>query len=278
MAVVIIRIKRLSIRLLVTISIWVVFAYRHLSDYRYTWYYRYKTNETELHLKMNEQLRLAELYWDQLLKTRNYTHSPTSDICTVLISSPRAAHPLLHYTLSSLVKSMTPEDKLTTSIFVYNTARPSYLHKYAQKLSQAHIPFVKLINSYELKSELYLERTQFQTSHHKWLWVESVDYLSALSLCDTTNSSYILILQDDLIFTKQFFTKIRSALNKNERNCSWLRLFKSDFWDGWETKDIPLLILLSVCISAFVMLTWLAIDNQKFHRSRRCIIVKTYER
>ncbi|CAF3477418.1 unnamed protein product [Rotaria sp. Silwood2] len=73
---------------------------------------------------MNEQLRLAQLFWDQLLKTRNYSHSLTSDICTVLISSSRGVHPLLHYTLSSLVKAMTSEDKLTTKILVYNTARP----------------------------------------------------------------------------------------------------------------------------------------------------------
>ncbi|CAF1191051.1 unnamed protein product [Rotaria sordida] len=73
---------------------------------------------------MNQQLRSAELYWNQLLKTRNYSHSPTSDICTVLISSPRGTHPLLHYTLSSLVTAMTPADKSTMEILVYNTARP----------------------------------------------------------------------------------------------------------------------------------------------------------
>jgi hypothetical protein len=276
MAVVIVQIKRLSIRLLVAISMWIVFAYGYLSNYRYTWYYQYKKNEAELHLKMNDQLRLAELYWDQLLRTHDYSHSPTSDICTVLITSPRGAHPLLHYTLSSLVKAMTPEDKLTMKILVYNTARPSYLHKYAQQLSQAQIPFLKVIHSYELELELYSKRTQFQTQHHKWIWTESVDYLSALSLCQTTNSSYILILEDDLIFTRQFFTKIRSALN-NERNCSWIRLFKSDFWDGWEVKDTSLLILISVFISAVIMLTWLAIDNRKCYRSR-WYIVETYER
>ncbi|CAF1203730.1 unnamed protein product [Rotaria sordida] len=121
---------------------------------------------------MNQQLRSAELYWNQLLKTRNYSHSPTSDICTVLISSPRGTHPLLHYTLSSLVTAMTPADKSTMEILVYNTAH---------------------------------------------------------------------------------------------------------FWDGWEKKDIPLLLLLSACISAFVILTWFAIDNRKRYRSRQCII-ETYER
>jgi len=255
---------------------WIVFAYGYLSNYRYTWYYTYKTNEAELHLKMNEQLRLAELYWNQLLKTRDYSPNSTSDICTVLITSPRGEHPLLHYTLSSLVKAMTPEDKLTMKILVYNTARPSYLHKYAKQLSQSHIPFLKVIDSYELELELYLKRTQFQNPHHKWIWTESVDYLSALSLCQTTNSSYISILEDDLTFTRQFFTKIRSALN-NERNCSWIRLFKSDFWDGWEVEDTPLLILISVFISALIMLTWLAIDNRTCYGSRRCI-VETYER
>jgi len=209
MAGVIVRIKRLSIRLFIAIIMWIMFAHKHLSNYRYTWYYQCEREESNLHLKMNEQLRLAEFYWDQLLRTHNYSHSSTSDICTVLISSPRNRHPTLHYTLSSLVTTMTSEDKLTTKIVVYNTARPSSLHKYAEQLSQSRIPFLEVINSSRLESKLYSKRIEFPKLYHKWIWTESVDYLSALSLCQTTNSSYILILQDDLIFTRQFFTKLR---------------------------------------------------------------------
>ena len=276
MAVMTVRIKHLAIRLVIALCLWFLFAYGYLSHYRYTWYYRYRTNEAELHLKMNEQLKSAELYWNELLKAHYDHHSPTSDVCTVLITSPRNSHPLLHYTLSSLVKAMTSKDKLTMRILIYNTARPSHLHKYAQQLSQAHIPFLKVINASELESDLYSKSIQFQSPHDKWTWTECVDYLSALSLCQTTNASYILILEDDLIFTQRFFTKIRSALN-NKRTCSWIRLFKSDFWDGWETKDIPLLLVLSACISALIMFVWLAIDNQKYYRSTR-FFVETYER
>jgi hypothetical protein len=277
MAAVIIRIKHLSIRLFVGIMMWIIFASVHLSNYRYTWYYRIRTDETKLHLKMNETLSLAQLYWNQLLlKAHKSNHSSISDICTVLISSPRDTHPTLHYSLSSLVTSMTYEEKLYTKIVVYNTARPSSLHKYAQELSQARIPFLEVINSSRFDSELYSKMTQFGKAYHKWIWMESLDYLSALSLCQTTNSSYILILQDDLIFTRQFFKKLRSAL-KNQHNCSSIRLFKSDFWDGWQLEDAPFLIFLSAFISIFIMLICLAIDNRKRYRSRRCIL-ETYER
>lgn len=276
MAVVIVRVKCLSIRLLVALSLWFVFAYGYLSHYRYTWYYQYRENEAELHSKMNEQLTLATLYWNQLLKTPYYEHRSTSDICTVLITSPRDLHPLLHYTLSSLVEAMTRENKLTMQILIYNTARPSNLHKYAQQLSQVQIPFLKVINASELETELYSKNIQFQDEHDKWTWAEAVDYLSALSLCHTTNTNYTLILEDDLIFTKRFFTKLQSALN-TKRTCSWIRLFKSDFWDGWETNDAPLLLFLSACVSTLIMLVWLTIDNRKYYPSTRCFL-QTYEK
>jgi hypothetical protein len=171
---------------------------------------------------------------------------------------------------------MTPEDKFTMKILVYNTARPSYLHKYAQQLSQVQISFLEVIDSSGFESELYSKVIQFHRPYDKWIWTESIDYLSALSLCQTMNTSYILILQDDLIFTKQFFTKLRSALNNN-LNCSSIRLFESDFWDGWELEDTPFLILLSAFVSALITFIWLVIDNRKCCRSRRCI-VETYER
>jgi hypothetical protein len=276
MAIIIIDIRRLSIRLFVSICIWIIFGCVHLSNYRYTWFYRNQRYEKELHLKMNEQLRLSQLYWNELLKTPNSSDHLTSDICTVLISSPRNQHPTLHYTLSSLVTAMTPEEKLTMKIIVYNTARPPYLHQYAQELSEAHIPFLQVIDSSLFESELYSKSIEFKRDYQKWIWTEAVDYLFALSYCQERNSSYILILQDDLIFTKQFFTKLRSALN-NKFNCSSLRLFKSDFWDGWELEDTPLLFIISAFISTLILWICLIIDNRKCHRSRRCII-ETRER
>ncbi|CAF4163028.1 unnamed protein product, partial [Adineta steineri] len=167
-----------------------VFAYSYLINYRYTWYYRYNTNEEDLHIEMNQQFRYAEIYWNQLIRKQelNSNYTFTSDICTILITSPRNQHPTLHYTLSSLVSSMTHEDKLKTKIFIYNTARPSSLHKYAEQLSQAKLTFLEIINSSSIHFDFVHRNVKFNSQSDQWAFNEALDYLIALSICEKQNS------------------------------------------------------------------------------------------
>jgi hypothetical protein len=277
MGILIIRVKRLLIRLLIVIFLWLIFGFKYLINYRYTWFYEYKLDQNELHLKMDKQLNISQFYWNKLL-TEEYSNNPKSisNICSVIISSPRNEHPTLHYTISSLVKSMNFEDKLNEKIYIYNTANPSYLNKYAQQLSKAKISFLEVINSSQFKFDFNLKKIPFKILYDRWIWNESIDYLFALSICDKINSKYILILQDDIIFTKNFFNKLNSILN-DKLNCISIRLFKSDFWDGWEFKDLPFLILLSTYISAIIIIINLIIDNKKCCRAKWWII-QTHEK
>ncbi|CAF0883612.1 unnamed protein product [Adineta steineri] len=239
-----------------------VFAYSYLINYRYTWYYRYNTNEEDLHIEMNQQFRYAEIYWNQLIRKQelNSNYNFTSDICTILITSPRNRHPTLHYTLSSLVSSMTHEDKLKTKIFIYNSAMPPSLHKYAEQLSQAKLTFLEIINSSSIHFDFVHRNVKFNSQSDQWAFNEALDYLIALSICEKQNSSNILILQDDLIFTKNFFEKLRTTISNNDQHCSLIKLFQTDYWDGWERKDGPRLILFSLFISILINLIFLLTD------------------
>jgi hypothetical protein len=171
---------------------------------------------------------------------------------------------------------MTFKNKLNEKIYIYNTANPSYLNKYAQQLSEAKISFLQVINSSQFESYFNLKKIRFKMLHQQWIWNESIDYLFALSICEKINSKYILILQDDLIFTKNFFNKLNSITNK-KFNCISIRLFKSDFWDGWQFEDMPFLILLSTYISTFIIIINLIIDNKKCYRAKWWII-QTHEK
>ncbi|CAF0853051.1 unnamed protein product [Adineta steineri] len=171
-------------------TFWMVFAYSYLINYRYTWYYRYNTNEADLHIEMNQQFRYAEIYWNQLIRRQelNSNYNFTSDICPILITSPRNQHPTLHYTLSSLVSSMTHEDKLKTKIFIYNSAMPPSLHKYAEQLSQAKLTFFEIINSSSIHFDFVHRNVKFNSQSDQWAFNEALDYLIALSICEKQNS------------------------------------------------------------------------------------------
>lgn len=263
------RVKKNFIRLLLAVLLWILFAYNYLINYRYTWYYRYNRNEKDLHIEMNRQFQSAQNYWNQLLRKEKFklnSYNFSSDICTILITSPRYEHPTLHYTLSSLVSSMTYEDKISTKIFIYNTAKPSSLHKHAEQLSQAEIPFLEVIHLPSIDVEIVQQKTQSD----QWAFRETIDYLSALSFCEKQKPNNILILEDDLLFTKNFFSKLRTIISNNQHSrCSLIKLFKTDYWDGWERKHAPYLILLSLSISLLINFLFILLDEKFSLRSIR---------
>ncbi|CAF1571885.1 unnamed protein product, partial [Didymodactylos carnosus] len=266
-------------RLFICLLLWFLFAFLHLKYYRYTWYYKYRTNETELHTQMKSQLKLAQIFWDKLIEkySRNDTYYKRKsnikfDICTVLITSPRLEHPTLHQTIASLVSSMNEVDRQTREIIVYNTARPSSIHKYAQQLSNTHIPYFNVFNYSQLNSTLiekwYSNKNTLHLSEHdEWIRTENLDYLTSLFICNS-QYKYVLILQDDLIFRQNFFTHLTLGLNslKNTNNCAWIKLFVSDFWDGWEDKDLNKVIGISMFLAFIIML----IDQRKKLRNSHC--------
>jgi len=87
---------------------------------------------------------------------------------------------------------------------------------------------------------------------HNWLKRERLDYALALDWCTRPSSSspsspsrYVLVLQDDGIMSGDGIQRVKEGLEElNETHPEWkvLRLYSSDFWDGWEKSDIPGLI------------------------------------
>ncbi|PVH96211.1 hypothetical protein DM02DRAFT_535774, partial [Periconia macrospinosa] len=91
------------------------------------------------------------------------------------------------------------------------------------------------------------------------------DYALVLEECLKTNADYVLMLEDDVVFTKSWLEKTKNALEE-VRVRSWemgyeeflyLRLFYYERIRGWNAESWPKYLLVSTCIASAVLTTLL---------------------
>ena len=98
------------------------------------------------------------------------------------------------------------------------------------------------------------------------------DYVGALQLCqdnyaeDSTRRQgrhhFTLILEDDIVTTRHVIDKLVTAVQPLLKREDWLllRLYRSSFWDGWEVRDWPVLIMYGIFGGVLGAVTAMLVD------------------
>jgi len=228
--------------------------------------------ENKLHTEFTEQFSRANLFIESLLGSNNHNNNisinnPNNDnnpLTTIILSSTRKIS-TLSITLSSLISSMNKYDELYYKLYVLNTARPHSNNEIADKIANNNnIPYLKCI-ALELESDRINIKKYYNNNdrpqHESWIWQQIIDYIYSLDFCQhlhekqyaNINKGYCLILEDDIIVSNNFYTKLQYSINQynlnNRRNYGWTKLFVTNHWSGFERKDIQSIILSSIYIT-----------------------------
>lgn len=160
-------------------------------------------------------------------------------------------------------------------IHIFNAAHPSSVHSDVTSLEQ--VSGIHVIHAEKWRTEESTAKIQSPIQHpwhsqskqfgytSTWKQKELVDYIDALEYCqnwlsqrklDYTDSvkQYTLILEDDIVFTRNFFPKLETALHQLPNDATFLKLFVSDYWSGWESDDVWMIIAISIIGGSMLLL------------------------
>jgi hypothetical protein len=102
-----------------------------------------------------------------------------------------------------------------------------------------------------IKDQKFLTGVRATEEYHpedtgRWLARERLDYALSLDWCTRAHKDPVIVaLEDDGLLSSDAFERIIPATKQlDEIHPKWvvLRLYSSDFWEGWETVHTPILI------------------------------------
>jgi hypothetical protein len=244
---------------------WVLFicgsiAYR---DVRYSTWFRFDVrqyieqqdtmiSDAEQHIRELVPQRYAEVR-----REKRFLHEAWNDtidvekrpFCVGIMSRARAKNYLVAQ-VWSILRSLSPEEQRMAQFFVFATDFDPSENAAAQAVRDV----IPVVTNSDVPPRLVrgLERPR---NDSKWFEKQTMDFMTMLRMCERL-AHYCVMLEDDAIASPHFIRKLQQralpALHRYEqRGEKWLlvRLFYTEFWNGWENRDTPLLMALAASLA-----------------------------
>ncbi|UZJ51344.1 hypothetical protein CBS101457_000664 [Exobasidium rhododendri] len=206
----------------------------------------------------------------QSIKAPHGRATPTSqpDLGVVFVSVKRKKEQYLDAALGSFLREVTPaeRDKMFISVNIgdFNpTNHPFYdsvwLHSLVDQVG-VRMPIGKLhfpsLDAKEAARSAQVKITPIpvvdpQKSPLKtstWHRKATLDYAFALDTCREIGAPYCLIIEDDTVFVSHWYSQVMGHLQRADHIASpdqwgYIRLFWAEKYFGWESEEVPNLIL-----------------------------------
>ena len=90
-----------------------------------------------------------------------------------------------------------------------------------------------------------------QQLQSNWLRSETLTYISALEECAKSNSNYTIVVEDDAVATRTFYSQLQQMLRniKSKTQVGSIKLFQTEYFFGWENKDVFLFLCIFLACS-----------------------------
>ncbi len=170
-------------------------------------------------------------------------------LCVALLTAPRNERPSKYaaYALMSLVRELSKEERRRLHVLAVIRGRSPFRKAVRQQLS----------GTVRVKGSKSGDKNNLDD--------ETSDYVRGLEACSATGAELVLVLQDDVIATRQWVSAVLVAARTADEASEWfsLKLFYTEFFEGWSVSTTPKLILfcalvfVAVLWSMFQMLKWL---------------------
>lgn len=152
---------------------------------------------------------------------------------TVALISVGRQYPYLVSSVASILDALDEEERSSCFFFVFNANRPAQNNTAAMTVK----PVFPVLDVNDIPSKILNDLPKINSTYQK----EAIDYVMILRLCYALGTKYALLLEDDVIASPHFISKILKRAIPNVEpggefaNVKWMnmRLFVSDFWEHW---------------------------------------------
>jgi hypothetical protein len=196
----------------------------------------------ELELKSSKRLAAALDYFHVATPSRAIP-SVSPEYCIAMVTTPRPERYFLQ-TMHALLLGLRVEpnpDQVQLHIVEASSSTTASTSDDVTMVT----PFVDVVRHH---STMFPSRQR----QRDWLTNEISTYILALESCRRTNSTWTIVVEDDGLARKDFFVHLQHLLQQlNERNkrrlaLGSIKLFQTEFYFGWEKKDLGFLMLMGL--------------------------------
>ncbi|CAI6317201.1 unnamed protein product [Periconia digitata] len=209
------------------------------------------------------------------IKPATVSSSPSTTLCVGISSVRRPRLSYLKTTLSSMQDGLDGNDRKNLYFVVLlahtnQSVHPDFGAPWLRGMADKLLTYgSENDTTYDVAKEME------ESGGHE---VKSkFDYSLVMSECLKSHSDYVLMVEDDVVFTSTWWTKTKDALSTVKtqteqmgyENFYYLRLFYYESIQGWNAESWPRYLLLSAGIAATVFFALLAFQSHKLMRSFR---------
>jgi hypothetical protein len=225
------------------------------SQYRYGFFTNFFfVDDSQYKLQLAKNYLQLNHHHANKIKT---TNNPS--ICVAINSIPRSPITYVERCLASVLQAldattntilniqiavmdMNPLFALDKSSSLLCSNLPTHAFHECLTRSQliSRLPSPLLQNSIQKTDEYLLFHPQINETVQSWVLKQKIDYALSLNWC---NCTYCIILEDDAILSLDGFDLIQQAIPTLPPNWQLLRLYRSDFWEGFEIDHVRYFML-----------------------------------
>ncbi|PVI01662.1 hypothetical protein DM02DRAFT_613482 [Periconia macrospinosa] len=201
--------------------------------------------------------------YNETTTTLSDSRSPSTTLCVGIPSVRRPRLSYLKTTLASLHHGIDGNDRqdLTFTVLLAHTNQsehPDFGKPWLKGMADT-------LMTYGSENDTTYEVAKLMEHNGSHEVKSKFDYALVLKQCLKTNADYVLMLEDDVIFTSSWWEKTKNALEEVKFR-SWemgyeeflyLRLFYYERIRGWNSESWPKYLLASTCIASAVLTTLL---------------------
>ncbi|RGP61670.1 alpha-1,3-mannosyl-glyco 4-beta-n-acetylglucosaminyltransferase c [Fusarium longipes] len=254
-----------------------LFTYYDPSSFFYDPRKAYETRYTDLREKQAEQLidDINHASPDELSRL-TYTHKDVDTrgqnkkLCVGIPSIKREKQYFLPRALASLVEGLDVGERSALHIIVLladddPTSHPAFSETWLQHISDEVLLYGNISSSTETDKYRNVEPTA-SNPDQTLLRNDRVhrDYATLMSTCRETGAEYFILVEDDVIASRDWLGRLLDALDHLARadhseNWLYLRLFYSETYMGWNSEEWPIYLVRSLCFYTMVLTVYFVI-------------------
>ncbi|CAH0045365.1 unnamed protein product [Clonostachys solani] len=207
------------------------------------------------------------------LQHERHPNSPYLDsysaarICAGIPTKGREKEQFLPRTIASLVDTLSPEERKSLHIIILITeenpeANPAFGQSWLSNMADEvllYSPVPKYLNPDTYK---YIDENKPSKSAERNEHVQ-MDYATLMETCQKQGADYFLLVEDDIIASRDWLSKLNSALHLLEalpvpNDWLYLRLFYTELYLGWNGEEwhiyIPRILLVYALVGGILLL------------------------
>ncbi|VUC25158.1 unnamed protein product [Clonostachys rosea] len=217
-----------------------------------------KTSATSQHPDLQHERHPSSPYLD------SYN---ASKICAGIPTKRREKEQFLPRTIASLVDTLSPEERKSLHIVILITEQSpitnpafgqSWLSNMADEvLLYSPVPKYLSLDTYRHIDENKPTETTERNEHVQ------LDYATLMEACQKQGADYFLLVEDDIIASRDWLSRLNSALRllealPNPSDWLYLRLFYTELYLGWNGEEwhiyIPMILLVYAMVAGIILL------------------------